>query len=284
MTLPLGDNGRPGGGGIALPLGDNGRSAGAPSGRSVAGRRASVGVAGCSGGRPSAAGRPLEITREDASATSAGAGVGVSATAGVGAGSTGAGATAAGSAGAGGRDDGLGRRHRFGGSDNRRRRRLGGRCLDSRRTGVDRCFLDRRCRSLGLRSGLGRCVDGHLRSGSRCCRRGVRRLGIRRPRRLPASHLPASLRPSSPASASRRHHRPTASWRRPSSPAPSWPAWPLRVVRHGSTHRAQRDGSPCRHMPRRARTTGPWRQRRAHRRDRGPRRSSSRALSRARGS
>ena len=101
MTLPLGDNGRPGGGGIALPVGDNGRSAGAPSGRSVAGRRASVGVAGCSGGRPSAAGRPLEITREDASAASAGAGAGASATAGAGAGSAGAGATAAGSTGVG---------------------------------------------------------------------------------------------------------------------------------------------------------------------------------------
>ncbi len=76
MTLPLGDNGRPGGGGMALPLGDNGRSAGAPSGRSGAGRRASVGAAGCSGGRPSAAGRPLEITRDDASATSVAAGAG----------------------------------------------------------------------------------------------------------------------------------------------------------------------------------------------------------------
>ena len=69
MTLPLGDRGRPGGGGIDLPLGDSGRSAGAPSGG--AGRRASVGAATCSGGRPPAVGRPLEITRDDASAGSA---------------------------------------------------------------------------------------------------------------------------------------------------------------------------------------------------------------------
>ena len=68
MTLPLGDSGRPGGGGMDLPLSDNERSAGAPSGGP--GRRASAGAAVCSGGRPPAVGRPLEITRADASACS----------------------------------------------------------------------------------------------------------------------------------------------------------------------------------------------------------------------
>jgi hypothetical protein len=95
MTLPLGDNGRPGGGGIDLPLGDNGRSGGAPSGRSGAGRRASVGAAGCSGGRPPAVGRALEITRDDASWTSASA-AGASCAAAAGATSAGAGASCAG--------------------------------------------------------------------------------------------------------------------------------------------------------------------------------------------
>ncbi len=71
MTFPLGDNGRPGGGGIDLPLGDNVRSDGAPSGG--VGRRPSAGAATCSGGRPPAVGRPLEITR-DASECSAAAG------------------------------------------------------------------------------------------------------------------------------------------------------------------------------------------------------------------
>jgi hypothetical protein len=71
MTLPLGDSGRPGGGGTGLPLGDNGLGA-VDAGASVA----AVAVAACSGGRPLASGRALEMTRDGGSGVGAGAGVG----------------------------------------------------------------------------------------------------------------------------------------------------------------------------------------------------------------
>lgn len=59
MTLPLGDSGRPGGGGTGLPLGDKGLGA-VDAGASVA----AAGGAACSGGRPLASGRALEMTRD----------------------------------------------------------------------------------------------------------------------------------------------------------------------------------------------------------------------------
>ena len=99
MGLPLGESGRPGGGGIGRPVGETGRSGVAVSGRSST-RRASGGAAACSGGRPPAVGRPLEMTREDASDT-VGAAAGSASTAGAdsvstaGAGSAGAACSAA---------------------------------------------------------------------------------------------------------------------------------------------------------------------------------------------
>ena len=66
MTLPLGDNGRPGGGGTGLPLGNRGRT-GAVGGPPAAASDAADPGAG-SGGRPSASGRALEILRAAGSA------------------------------------------------------------------------------------------------------------------------------------------------------------------------------------------------------------------------
>ena len=69
MTLPLGDSGRPGGGGTGLPLRDNGLGA-VDAGASVA----ADAVAVCSGGRPLASGRALEMTRDGGAGAGCGAG------------------------------------------------------------------------------------------------------------------------------------------------------------------------------------------------------------------
>ena len=78
-------------------------------------------------------------------------------------------------------------------------------------------------------------------------------------------------------------------WRRPSSPGPSWrrPSsrpWALRAARGVSARHARRVSSPCRRRPRPVMPTDPSRQHRVSSRGRGPPRSSSRTLSRARGS
>lgn len=90
----------------------------------------------------------------------------------------------------------------------------------------------------------------------RCSQMPPSRLEPRRP--LRSWRQSSSLRSSSPWTSLLRSSWPPPSWVRPSSwPPSSLQAWALQAARHASSHRAWRDARPCRHRPRRERTTGP---------------------------